>query len=71
MKAVGLLSAVEGDGVLQHARRAEIVDTAADGKYQDVVSDFARRDDFFAMLVEHGAHEHLPIGAIKPHHFTE
>ena len=70
MEAIGLLRALECDGVFDDAWGAEIIDAAADRQHEQVVIDASRRHDFIAVLIVHGADQYLFGVAIEPHHFT-
>lgn len=56
MKSIGLLSALERDGMFLDARCAEIIDAAADGEYEQIVVDASRRNDRLAGFVEYRTH---------------
>jgi hypothetical protein len=70
MESIGLLRALECDGMFDHAGRTEVIDAAADSQYQYVVIDTSGRYDFIAVLIVYGADQHLLGFAIEPDHFA-
>lgn len=71
MEAVGLGRAVEGHRMFDDARRAEIVDVAAHGQHQQIVSDAPGGHDLLALLlVHHRTDQHLARGPIEADHLA-
>ena len=71
MKAGGVARGFQSDGVLTHARRAEVVGLAADGDHERVVGEGARRRHLAALVVGEARHVHEALPAIQADHLAD
>src|SRR3981081_3495734 len=65
-----LLGAVQREGVLLHAGRAEIVDLAADGDNERIIGHAAFGGDFDAVRVHEPSQPYLAVFPIEADHFA-
>ncbi|RMN11559.1 putative proteinH dehydrogenase [Pseudomonas syringae pv. coriandricola] len=71
VEALGLLAAVEKQAMFRRPFGAEIIGGAAHRDHQRVIPQAARRDQFFAILVQRGRQMDLPTGTVQPGHAPE
>jgi hypothetical protein len=71
MKPHRLVRRIQGDGMLLHAWRAEIIAPTADSDDQRVVTEGAGRGNLTTLRVEAGREEYLLLIAIKAYHLAD